>query len=335
MSQIERIYRIHRLLAEGRAPSLQRLMERLEVSRATIKRDLDYLRDRLQAPLAFDRLAGGYRYVYEPGQPPYELPGLWFSAEEVHSLLLLQELLAQLQSGVLQEPLKPLEQRLRKLLDTMPGAAKELRQRVRLLSTPVRNVEPAHFRTVARATLERRKLEIRYYAKAKAERRLREVSPQRLLYYRSNWYLHAWCHLRGDLRSFAVDSMELVRILDAPADEVDAAAVEAHIGAGYGIFAGPRRGTAVLEFTPEAARWVRGEMWHPDQTVTTLPGGAVRLEVPYTQVQELQMDVLRYGSSVRVVAPTELRHAVAQALRRAAEQYGPLRRSPGRALTAG
>jgi predicted DNA-binding transcriptional regulator YafY len=335
VSQIERIYRIHRLLAEGRAPSLARLMERLEVSRATIKRDLDYLRDRLEAPLAFDRLAHGYRYVYQPGEPPYELPGLWFSAEEVHALLLLQELLEQLQSGVLQEPLKPLERRLRKLLDAMPGAAKELRHRVRLMSSPVRKVEPAHFRAVARATLERRRIEIRYFAKAKAERRLREVSPQRLLYYRSNWYVHGWCHFREDLRSFALDSMEFVRILETPAHEIDTAEVEAHIGAGYGMYSGPRRGVAVLEFTAEAARWVRAEVWHPEQTVTPLAGGGVRLEVPYAHIKEVELDVLRYGANVRVVAPAELRQSVAAALRQAAEQYGPVRRSPGRALTAG
>lgn len=334
MSQIERIYRIHRLLTEGRAPSIKRLMDFFEVSRATVKRDLEYLTDRLQAPVAYDPRARGYRYVRNEGAPPFELPGLWFSADEVHALLLLQELLAQLQTGVLQEPLKPLEKRLRKLIDSMPGAASQLPLRVRLLSTPVRHVEPAHFRAAASATLERRRLEIRYFAKARAERRLREVSPQRLLYYRSNWYLHAWCHFREDLRSFALDSIEFARILDSPAHEIDPATLESHIGAGYGIFAGPRRGVAVLDFSPEASRWVSGEIWHPDQQSSRLPNGAIRLEVPFTQPKELEMDILRYGPHVHVVAPGELRQHVAQALWKAAEQYGPARRGVRAAITA-
>lgn len=331
MSQIERIYGIHRLLRKGRKPSLQTLMEKFEASKATIKRDLDYMRDRLGAPVLYERAAGGYAYVELPGLEPYELPGLWFSADEVQALLLMHELLGQLQSGVLREPLKPLEQKLKKLLDEMPGATKDLRKRFLLLSSATRDVPPRHFSTVATATLERRKLEMRYFAKAKAERKQRQVSPQRLIYYKSNWYVHAWCHTRNDLRSFALDSIEHLKMLEEPAQEVDAATVEAHIGQGYGIFSGPIKAKAVLEFTSEAARWVRKERWHPEQLLEETFDGGVRLTVPVTHWKEIVMDVMRYGPEVVVQSPAALRAEVARLHTAAAARYRGVRIGPGSA----
>lgn len=311
---------------------MKMLQEKFEVSRATLKRDIEVMRDRLEAPVFFDRVASGYVYIENEGEGPYELPGLWFNASEVHALLLMHELLKQLQSSVLGEPLRPVEQRLKKLLE---GRSGDVGRRFLLLSTQMRQVPPKFFQVVSSATVERKRLELKYFAKAKAERKLREVSPQRLIHYRSNWYLHAWCHLRNGLRSFALDSIEQVKKLDQPALEVDAAEVQAHIGKGYGIFSGEMKARAVLEFNAEAARWVRKEIWHADQQVEEMPGGGVRLTVPVTEPKELVMDVMRYGPNVVVRSPGTLRAEVMKLHLEAAQQYDGVRIGPGRARTAG
>jgi proteasome accessory factor C len=96
---------------------------------------------------------------------------------------------------------------------------------------------------------------------------------------------------------------------------------------GYGIFSGPAENTAVLLFDPEAARWVAEEEWHPEQRASTLPYGGLRLEVPYSNPQEIIMDILRHGPHVEVVQPASLRSAVAEAHREAAEKYELPKRS--------
>ena len=96
----------------------------------------------------------------------------------------------------------------------------------------------------------------------------REVSPQRIVFYRGNWYLDAWCHLRQDLRSFAIDAMQSVSLTDKPAREVETEALDVHLGAGYGIFSGAADQHAVLRFNPESARYVGAERWHARQTET-------------------------------------------------------------------
>lgn len=310
---------------------MQALQEKFEVSRATLKRDIEVMRDRLEAPVHFERSENGYVYKENEGDGRYELPGLWFNASEVHALLLMTELLKQLQSSMLGEPLKPVEQRLKKLLEGQPG---DVGKRFLLLSTQTRHVPPKHFQLVSSATVERKRLELKYFAKAKAERKLREVSPQRLIHYRSNWYLHAWCHMRDGLRSFALDSIEQVKKLDRAAVEVDAAEVEAHIGKGFGIFSGEMKTRAVLEFNAEAARWVRNEIWHREQQVEELTGGGLRLTVPVTNPKELVMEAMRYGPNVVVKSPASLRAEVLKLHLEAAERYEGARMGPGRARTA-
>jgi hypothetical protein len=100
-------------------------------------------------------------------------------------------------------------------------------------------------------------------SKGKAELTEREVSPQRLVHYRENWYLDAWCHMRNGLRSFAVDGVRHAEILDLAAREVAEKSLDAMLGAGYGIFSGRKLSWVRLRFSPERARWVALEMWHP------------------------------------------------------------------------
>ena len=97
MERTERFYYIHRHLNDGACLPMQAFMDALEVSRATFQRDIEYLRDRYGAPIVYDPQAGGYRYAQgDADSPRFELPGLWFSAEEVHALLSMHALVEQM-----------------------------------------------------------------------------------------------------------------------------------------------------------------------------------------------------------------------------------------------
>ena len=88
MNRTERFYRIDQMLHERRLVPIEVFLEELDISRATFKRDMEYLRDRLHAPIVWDRDEGGYRFAgASAAGPAYELPGLWFSAGEIHALL--------------------------------------------------------------------------------------------------------------------------------------------------------------------------------------------------------------------------------------------------------
>jgi predicted DNA-binding transcriptional regulator YafY len=324
MNPMERMYQIDQMLAGRKAVSRQELLERLEISWATLKRDLAYMKDRLNAPIVFDRELGGYRFNLDHKQigPQYELPGLWFSAEEIHALLTMQHLLSNLDTGGLLGPqIKPLLARLTGMLGAADNPIEEVQKRIQIQTVGARQFHLDHFQAVGSALLRRKRLIIRYHARGSDQTTEREISPQRLVHYRDNWYLDAWCHLRDGLRAFAVDAIQHAEILDSRANDVDETQLNTVLGAGYGIFSGDDVTWATLRFTPERARWVATERWHPNQQGQTLDDGSYQLQIPYSDDRELIMDILKYGGDCQVMAPEQLKQRVADEFRRGMQRY--------------
>ena len=322
MDRTERFYKIDRLLNERRCVPMDALIEALGTSKATVKRDLEYLKDRLHAPIVWDRALRGYRYeTSDPRASGYKLPGLWFSAAEIHALLTLQQLLANHGSGLLEPHVRPLMSRLEALLESRDATADEVRRRIRILHAAARPTPLAHFETVASATLRRLRLRIRYRARSSDAEGWREISPQRLVHYRGNWYLDAWCHVRNALRIFAVDAIGAAELLERTAKTVSERRLDAELAGGYGIFSGRRLTWARLRFTPSRARWVSAEQWHPKQRGWFEADGSYLLELPYSAEQELLMDILRHGPEVEVLSPERLRMRVREQLAAAVGRY--------------
>jgi len=322
MDRTERFYRIDRLLHENRVVTIDRFLDELSVSRATFKRDLEYMRDRLNAPIEWDREAGGYRFVQQvPGAPEYELPGFWFNESEILALLSMESLLAEIEPGLLGPRLEPLKARLSSLIESTSHSADEVRKRIRVLRMGSRSRRIRFFEDIALALMNRRKLHLDYFVRTRDELTHRDVSPQRLVHYRDNWYLDAWCHLANAVRSFALDAVEGARVLDEAAIDVPEGDLNRLLGAGYGIFSGEKVQWAKLRFSAQRARWVAAEEWHPQQRAGFDDAGRYVLEVPYSQDPELMMDILKHGAEVEVLAPAELRERVAGKLTAAARLY--------------
>lgn len=340
MANTERLYKIERLIRTRGVVSFARLLDELEVSPATLKRDLEYLRSRLGAPIEYDRDANGYRFAdgahtgagASPapgaGNTRHELPGLWFDESELYSLLMAHQLLASLdEEGLLARHLQPLLERIHQLLGSGDGTAAgtALQQRVRIVSALKRPVASRFFQRVAEALLQRRRLHLRYLTRGRRESGERDVSPQRLVHYRSTWYLDAWCHRVDGLRRFALDAIEDAAVLDTKARELSLAQVAQAMDAGYGIYAGGRgaheRRWATLRFDSTAAQWASREQWHAEQQGRWLDDGRYELQVPYAEETELVMDILRQGEQVEVVEPAALKRAVRSRLAAALAQY--------------
>jgi predicted DNA-binding transcriptional regulator YafY len=324
VSQTERIYQIDQLLHERGVVPRAVFLEELEISLATLKRDLDYMRERLMAPIIWDSEKRGYRFSEDEGaKKRFSLPGVWFNASEIHALLTMQHLLSTLQPGILAPHIQPLLVRLRALLEEGDHSVAEIQHRVRILGMAARNVPHRHFEVIGSALVKRKRLDLRHYNRQRDEITEREVSPQRLVYYRDNWYLDAWCHLRNGLRCFAVDAIRSATILEKAARNVANKNLDEVLGSSYGIFAGKRVAWAKLKFTPERARWVASENWHPNQKSRFDEDGSYLLEIPYSDDRELLMDILKYGGDVKVVSPPSLRRRVTDELAKAIARYHP------------
>jgi len=316
----DRIFQAHRLLRSARRPVSHRaLEEKLECSRATVNRILRDMRLFLNAPIEYDRDSKGYCYAASV-DGPYELPGLWFNSSELYALLVAQKLLAEAQPGLLEDHLEPLRERIAQVLQAKRAVKGDVASRIKILRMNARQVEPECFRVVAGALLEERRLRITYHARGTDSTSEREISPQRLVHYRDNWYLDAFDHGKNDLRSFSVDRIRKAVVSEPKARTIPAKDLDAYYASSYGIFAGKPTNTAVLRFTLERARWVADEIWHPNQNGYFL-NGYYMLEIPFSDDRELVMDILKYGADVEVIEPAGLRRTVSTHLSTALSRY--------------
>ena len=325
MDRTERFYKIEMLIrSRGSVPFVD-LMDELGVSRATLKRDLDYLRERLDAPIVYDRFANGYSMrpdARDQRQVKHELPGVWFSEREIHALLTMHQLIQGLdEGGVLARHLTPLLDKLHGMLGASDAEAQELMQRVEIMSAARRPVIGRHFELIGNAITQRRRVQMRYYVRSRREETERTVSPQRLVHWRNTWYLDAWCHSSDALRRFALDAVRSASLLEQRAKDVSLKTIEAALDAGYGVFSGAKLQWATLLFTPEAAQWVQHEQWHAKQQTTLHDDGSLTLRLPYSDATELVMDILRHGEQVKVLAPAALVKQVAAQTCAAAAAY--------------
>jgi proteasome accessory factor C len=323
MDRFDRIFKLHDILGNRRTPiSMNELKQKLQCSRATVARALEKMEDYLGAPVEYDKKRKGYSYNRREGEHPYELPGLWFSADELHGLLICQHLLTRIGPGILQEQVRHLQSRIERLLALHPEAAKPKLANVKFLTVGGRRLSDSrHFLNAAAALFGGKRLSIEYRARSSDALTRRDISPQNILCYRDNWYLDAWCHLRDELRIFAVDKIESAEILPEDAVTLPESELHTYFASAYGIFSGHAKHTAVLVFSAERARWIADENWHPEQQTKWLDDGRFELRIPFNDHRELLMDILKYGADVEVRGPDFLAAAVVEQVERMQAMY--------------
>jgi proteasome accessory factor C len=305
MNRFDRIYRLHNLLTNRRIPiPLTVIMNELECAKATATRYIEDMRTYLNAPLEYDRKLNGYYYDQQHAEKPYQLPGLWFSAEELNGLLICHQILQNISPGILSQQITQLQQRINQLFKLQPHTPVNISQKIKILSIGRRLKDDAQFKKIATALFNDKQIDIHYTARgAYAAQIQRTVSPQQLIYYRDNWYLAAHCHHRDQLRVFAVDNIGSAKILDQKTQSTDPKQLEQFLTSSYGIFSGDAEHTAVLEFTKARAKWVADESWHSNQQGQWLDNGNYQLSIPFNDSRELIMDILKHGAEVKVKSP--------------------------------
>ncbi|AKM48647.1 WYL domain-containing protein [Edwardsiella anguillarum] len=317
MEQLNRAIALHQLLLDFRYPVPRSvILERLECSASTFKRLLELLRDRYQAPILWDPVARGYRYDTDDGR--FTLPGVWFTASEAFALLMANRLLQDVQPGLHQQGLAQLQERIGTLLGPQwKGQA----DRLRVESIGRQYVAPELFLPLVQALFARHRLQLHYRATSH-QADIRCVSPQRLCWYRDNWYLLAWCHEREALRIFALSRITEPLELDETAYDSETQELDALFSSGYGIFVGSTLQQAELRFDPSVAPWVRDVQWHRDQIQTLEQSGHIRLSFPYADQRELVRDLMRFSGEIDVLAPPELRQSVIAAMVAGLKKHG-------------
>ncbi len=310
MSLLERIYYFHGELSKRRYPNATSLVSQFEISSATARRDIAYLRDRLLAPIAFDQLKNGFYYTEEGFGLPFEK-----SPKIIFLLGMLSKIADEAGLGSLEE-VQSLEKRLSELV--FPDYSR-LVEAIHCEWVEVESIEPAIFEAIIEATVTRKVLGIRYRSAQAAESE-RVLEPVRLVSYQGRWYLLAFCRLRQDMRLF-----HIARILSAnPGKEHFKRQSDdnfnSYLNSAFGIFKGDVLFNATIRFTSTAAELVRHQRWHRDQVIEEVEGG-ILMHLPVNDDRELLMKILQYGSMAQVIVPDGLRQRIHREALTIAAQY--------------
>ena len=321
MNNAERIHKIHQMLTNRKFVTTEQFLSELQISVSTLKRDLSFLKDRLNAPLKYDHDLGGYCFdSISPVGPKYEVPGLWFNDSELHALLSMQKLLNDVQPGLITPYLQPLQSRLQAILCSMKDSPEEISNRILILAPDKRELPLKNFEMVATATIRRHRLKIVHFNRGTNTETERIVSPQQLVYYRDNWYVDCWCHTRKAIRSFSIDAIISVELLSDQAKNISIKKLREELSEGYGIFSGKAVQWAKLRVTNSAVRWVSKRVWHTNQKSSFETDGSLLLEIPYTDDRELMQDILAWLPDVEVLAPKSLRMKLSAILKTSFEK---------------
>lgn len=323
MDRFDKIYRLHGLLSNRHTPlPLEQIKEQLECSKSTATRTIETLRDHLNAPLEYNREANGYLYNQKSSRKPYELPGLRFSSDELHGLLICQQILQNISPGILSEQIESLQQRINKMLSKENSPQPVIADKIHFPIVGRRLKDDNHFKRIATALFSNKQLSISYQARGQNSKQTkRTLSAQKLIYYRDNWYLAAHCHYRNRLRIFSIDRIHSAQKLEQTAQRVNQDKLLSFLHSAYGIFTGKAKHLAVLEFTKSRANWVADEHWHPNQQSKWLENGNYQLSIPFSDSRELIMDILKHGAEVKVISPPFLQKLVKEEIDKMKKKY--------------
>jgi predicted DNA-binding transcriptional regulator YafY len=310
---LERMLRIHQLVQSGSFPNATRLAAELEVSTKSIHRDLEFMRDRLQLPLEFDRARFGYFYTEQVSA----FPTVQITEGELFALIVAERALQQYRGTSFEKPLlsaiKKMEQSLSQTISLDLGDV-ERAISFRTSAEPILDLNI--FDRLAKAAANREQLELTYRKPGLQRLEHRIVDPYHLANINGEWFLFAYDHLRNDIRTFVPSRIKSVRATGncfAPGKKFS---LDERLRHSFGVHSGRGTYQVVLRFDSRVADYIREKKWHESQVLKDLPNGGVELRMKLSGLQEVERWVLGWAGTAKVLAPRELAESVQASARR-------------------
>lgn len=303
----------------GRFPNATKLAQWAEISPKQAQRDIEFMRDRLSAPLVFNHESNGYEY----SDTGYQLPPIWLNEEEVLALCVASRLAGAVPDKRLKTFLHHFVETFMTFRSTSPSPAlKEMEEKVSVKNIGYSRVEDAIFHQAVGGLFEDRAMRITYRTPYTGEVSERVIQPLHLLCYMGNWHLIAFCTLRGELRDFTLSRIATIEQAMAKIDlPAGLPSIKEYIRQTFGVMTGLCSTQVVLRFTPTIARRVSEQIWHDDQQMQLNGDGSLQLTFPVAGFEEVAREILKYGAGVEVIAPDELREKVREEIRKMGRIY--------------
>jgi len=287
-------------------PNATSLAEQLEISTKTAQRDIDFMRDRLLCPLDYDSSQKGYYYDDET----FSLPMVYLSSGELSSLLIARKILQDISGGYIGEEISSIVDKITNVLTKRMSMGDRIDDTFSFQLIEYSPAPEAVFKAVLEGCLKKRRLSFTYYSPAAEEKSERTVEPYHLFNYMGTWHTIGYCHLRKEIRDFALSRISEAKVL-AESFEIPAEFdFKKYFLSTFGLYKGKTTKEVTLRFTPEKSKWIKDQIWHKDQKVKHLKDGSIELSFPVSDFSEIKMEILKHGDGVMVIKPKNLRDLI-------------------------
>lgn len=315
---MERMMQIHQAIQSGGYPNTNTLAEELEVSAKSVQRDLDFMRDRLDLPIAYDSKRYGFYYTEEVNA----FPSLQITEGELFALLVAEKALQQYRGTNFEKPLvSAFKKMAASLPDTISLQLTDWEKAISFRTSAVPLLDLQTFDALARATARREQLEIVYRKPGMAAGEPRVIDPYQLANINGEWFLFAFDHLRKDLRTFAPTRILSVRTTGKSFSRPKRFSIDHRLRDSFGVLSGRESQEVVIRFNAFAAEFIREKRWHPSQGIKALADGGIELRMKLGSLIEVQRWILSWGGNARVIAPPELVTMVGEEAKRTVAAY--------------
>ena len=311
--------RIHRLIQDGEYPNCTSMSGLFEVSVRTLKRDIEFMKDRLEMPIAFDVPRNGY---YFTRSLPH-FPRVPLTEKEIVGLFVAQKTIAQYQGTSLQPVLESAFRKMTAQLDdSVRFSLANLDEVLSIRPFAPGDAELESFELLTRAVRDRRAVRFWYRKHGQSDRLRKHVHPYHIAYVNNQWTLFAFDPKQKDLRKFVLFRLTRPELTGERFTLSGKFDLNQELSGSLAVFKGGDDYQVVVDFDAWGADDVRGRRWHSSQELSELPGGRLRVKLRLNSLEEVTGWVLSFGTHATVVAPEELRKRVFSATEELWQRYG-------------
>jgi predicted DNA-binding transcriptional regulator YafY len=309
---LRRMRAIDQALRADTLPNCRTLAEELEVDRRTIRRDIEFMCEQLQAPIEFDSVRNGYVYT----EPTYCLPCFQLREGELLALYLADRMVRQFQGTPFEGDLRRAIDKLSTMLpDVVSIRLDEITDFLSVLPSSQSYYDPQVFCAVTTAVAHHRQVDMLYWTAGRNEMNQRLVDPYGLAWDDDGWFVVGYCHLRVAIRTFAIQRVRTVHetgeTFEIPADFH----VEDYMRGSFRAVRGNGDYHVVLRFVPELAPRIAEKHWHSSQILEPQADGSLIVRFHLSSLVEVKHWVMSWEGGCRVLEPRELRESIIQEAR--------------------
>lgn len=314
-----RILEIDGIIREGNYPNSTYLAKRFEVSRSTISRDIEFLRDRYNAPLEFDQVKNGYYY----SDPTFFIQSVMLTEGELFTVGAILPLLEQYKNTPLEQSFRTMMTKITEMLpDSVSVDTSFVTSEIKFISDPLPQIDNSIFTQIFDSIRTKRTLEFGYRSIAKQDYHYRKFNPFRVVCQKGNWYVIGHDHKSSEIRIFSMARMKDLKVLNEKFTVPKDFKLDKYIDSSFGIWLSKTEPVKIeLLFDKSVNTYILERNWHQTQECYQKEDGSVYLSFKSNQMQETLHWVLNFGSAVKVLNPPELIKAVKNEIQKLSQIY--------------